>query len=136
MVPLTMVCRRLRAEAGGTPSLVTSRLMDASAARALFMDLRRLSLRVSAESNHTPSHLVASVAKGTSLPPTRTTRSLLARPWLLRFDSRMASVLVVSKRTALPSAYLKLSAHRSRPLATSSTLVPILVMFRYERKWG
>ena len=54
------------------PNLVTSRRILASAARALFIDLRRLSLKVKAESSHTPNHLVASLAEGTLLSSTCT----------------------------------------------------------------
>ena len=60
IVPLTMACCRFRAEAGERPCLVTNLLNAASLARALFMDLLRLSLRVRAESSQTPSHPVAS----------------------------------------------------------------------------
>ena len=76
MVPPTMACWRLRAGAGGAPNLVTSRRILASAARALFIGLQRLSLKVRAEPRHTPNHLVASLAKGTLLPSTRTPMSV------------------------------------------------------------
>ena len=98
--------------------------MAASLARTLFASLRLRSLKVRAESNQTPNHLVASVAKGASLPSTLTARSLFAGPWPLLLDNRMSSVFDVSNRTALLSAHLRLSAHHFRPDATTSMVPP------------
>ena len=110
--------------AGGTPNFPTSRCMAASALHARLRTCLRLSLRVSAEPSHTPSYIVASLAKCTCWPTWMGLHSL-RRPWPRRLEKRTASVFAASDRMAFPSAHLILSAAQlSNPLVTSSMLLP------------
>lgn len=110
------VCTFL-AEVGGIPCLPISLLILASACRALFMQRHRFSLSVRAESSQTPSHLVASSAKKIWLSPTRIGLFFFFFHNFLLFVSKMASVSLVSKRTAFTSAHFMLRARPTGSLA-------------------
>ena len=97
------VCTFL-AEVGGIPCLFTNLRILASACLARLVHRRRFSTKASAESSHTPNHLVAPSAKKICWSPTWIGLRFFFFLNLFRLVNSMASVLLVSNRTAFSSA--------------------------------
>lgn len=119
-VPWIFAIWRFLDEARGTPCLSRSRRGLASACLARLTQRRRFHFRVRAKSDQRPSRRVASLAKRTVWVPTLISFSPL---FCQRLRSWREAWSVVSKRTALSSARLRLaSAHRSS-LQTRSAML-------------
>ena len=89
---------------GGIPYLLTSLWILASACLALLTHLR---LSSTSEPSYTPSHLTAPLAKKTWWSPTWIGLFFFLLHSFFLLVSSTASVLLVSKRTAFPSAHLR-----------------------------